>query len=41
MQDLLREAIARLDSWGTITFDPRLDGARIDLSIVGATDSAR
>jgi hypothetical protein len=35
----LREAVARVDPWGTITFDPRLDGARIDLSIVGATAS--
>jgi VCBS repeat-containing protein len=35
----LREAVARLDDGGTITFDPRLDGGRIDLTIVGEEHS--
>jgi hypothetical protein len=36
----IREAIARADAGATITFDGRLDGARIDLKIVGETGSS-
>jgi len=35
----LRSALARVESGGTITFDPTLDGTTINLNVIGATNS--